>query len=85
MTRQSISINDPNEAWLSAQLASNEYSSKSEIVNDLIRRAREAEQRIELIRAKLIEAEQSGFVTPDRDGLLAKIKAKRKSMKNGGV
>jgi antitoxin ParD1/3/4 len=85
MTRQSISLTDPNDAWLMAQVESNEYTSKSDVVNDLIRRAREAEQKIELIRAKLIEAEQSGFVTPDREGMRKEFKAGRKRADNGSV
>jgi antitoxin ParD1/3/4 len=85
MTRQSISLTDPNDAWLMAQVESNEYTSKSDVVNDLIRRAREAEQTRELIRAKLIAAEQSGFVTPDREGMLKKFKAERKNAGNGRV
>jgi antitoxin ParD1/3/4 len=39
MTRQSISFSKRNDAWLKAQIASEEYSSKSELVNDLIRQA----------------------------------------------
>lgn len=78
MTRQSISLTDPNDAWLSARVESNEYMSKSEVVNDLIRRAREEEERLQLIRAKLIEAEQSGFVTPDREAMRKEFKALRK-------
>jgi antitoxin ParD1/3/4 len=85
MTRQSISLTDPNDAWLMAQVESNEYTSKSDVVNDLIRRAREAEQKLELIRAKLITAEQSGFVTPDREGMRKEFKAHRKHAGNGGV
>lgn len=79
MARQTMSIHDPNDAWLASQVESNEYASKSEVVNDLIRRAREAEeQKLELIRAKLIKAEQSGFVTPDREGMRKEFKAQRK-------
>jgi antitoxin ParD1/3/4 len=78
MTRQSISLTPPNDAWLMAQVESNEYASKSDVVNDLIRKARAAEQEIEHIRAKLVEAERSGFVTPDRHAILAKAKARRK-------
>ena len=85
MTRKSISLTDPNDAWLLAQIESKEYTSQSDVVNDLIRKARAAEQETNYIRAKLIKAEQSGFVTPDRDGLLAKIKSKRKSVTNGKV
>ncbi len=37
-----------------------------------------AEQEAERIRAKLIEAEKSDFVTPDRHAILSKIKARKK-------
>ncbi|MEP0365764.1 MAG: hypothetical protein ABJN36_09790 [Cyclobacteriaceae bacterium] len=40
MGRQSISFTEPNDEWLKAQVESHEYSSKSELVNDLIRQAR---------------------------------------------
>ena len=57
MPRQSISLTPPNDAWLKAQVESEEFTSKSEVVNDLIRKARE----IEALRARLMMAEQSGF------------------------
>jgi antitoxin ParD1/3/4 len=64
MTRQSISLTPPNDAWLKAQVESQEYSSKSELVNDLIRQARAKEQHdLSLLREKLIRAENSGFTT----------------------
>ena len=85
MTRQSISLTPPNDAWLIAQVESSEFSSKSDVVNDLIRRAREAEQKLKLIRAKLIKAEQSGFVTPDREGMRKEFKAQRRRTGNGSV
>lgn len=61
MIRQSISFTTPNDKWLNSLVESEEYSSRSEVVNDLIRRARERQEQIEKIRAKLIKAEQSGF------------------------
>jgi antitoxin ParD1/3/4 len=70
MTRQSISLTRPNDEWLKAQVDSEEYTSKSDVVNDLIRKARE----IELIRAKLIRAEQSGFVEQTPAEILAEFK-----------
>ena len=70
MPRQSISFTPPNDEWLKAQVDSQEYASKSEVVNDLIRKARE----IEAIRARLIQAEQSGFTTQSRAEILAQIK-----------
>jgi len=70
MPRQSISFTPPNEEWLKARVDSQEYASKSEVVNDLIRKARE----IEAIRARLIQAEQSGFTTQNQAEILAQIK-----------
>lgn len=70
MPRLSISFSPPNDKWLKAQVDSEEYSSKSAIVNDLIRKARE----IEAIRSRLIQAEQSGFIDQGRVEILAEIK-----------
>ena len=70
MPRQSISFTLPNDQWLKAQVESQEFSSKSDVVNDLIRRARE----IEAIRARLIHAEQSGFTDLGRDEILREAK-----------
>jgi antitoxin ParD1/3/4 len=74
MIRQSISITPPNDAWLKAQVESQEYVSKSDVVNDLIRKARAKQEKFEEIRSKLIQAEQSDFVTPDRQEILAEFK-----------
>jgi antitoxin ParD1/3/4 len=74
MTRQSISLTPPNDAWLKAQVESQEYASKSDVVNDLIRKARAKQEKVEEIRSCLIQAEQSGFVTPDRQEILAEFK-----------
>lgn len=70
MPRQSISLTEPNDDWLKEQVESKEFTSKSEVVNDLIRRARE----IETIRARLIKAELGGFSKQGRAELLAEIK-----------
>ena len=68
MTRQTISFTKPNDSWLKSQVESQEYKSKSEAVNDLIRKARREQEEIEWTRAKLIKAEQSGFTdqTPEQ-------------------
>jgi antitoxin ParD1/3/4 len=61
MSRQSITITEPNANWLKAQVESKEYSSNSEIVNDLIRQARKQEiLENEAIRALLQEGINSG-------------------------
>ena len=68
MPRQSITFTPPNDEWLKAQVESEEFTNKSEIVNDLIRKARAQQAEIEAIRAELIKAEQSGFTdkTPEQ-------------------
>lgn len=74
MTRQSISFTRPNSDWLNTQVQSEEYTSKSEVVNDLIRKARAQQSEIEFIRAKLIKSEQSGFTDLTSNEILAKSK-----------
>ena len=75
MSRQSISFTEPNEKWLKEQVESKEYSSKSEVVNDLIRQARKQQVQIDWIRAKLESAEESGFTTDSKAAILAQSKA----------
>jgi antitoxin ParD1/3/4 len=75
MIRQSISFTEPNDEWLKAQLSNKEYASKSEIVNDLIRQARQQQVQIDWIRAKLNKAEASGFTADSKDQILSQAKS----------
>ncbi|MBK7212236.1 MAG: type II toxin-antitoxin system ParD family antitoxin [Bacteroidales bacterium] len=75
MARQSISLTKPNDEWLKAQVDSEEYSSKSELVNDLIRQARKQQAQVEWIRAKLIESENGGFTDETKEQILEQSKA----------
>jgi antitoxin ParD1/3/4 len=75
MVRQSISFTEPNDEWLKAQLSKKEYSSKSELVNDLIRQARQQQVQIDWIRAKLDRAENSGFTDDSKDQILTQSKS----------
>jgi len=79
MPRQSISFSKPNDEWLKSQIDSEEYSSKSELVNDLIRQARKQQAQIDWIRAKLENSERSGFTSDTKDQILKQSK----SMLNG--
>ncbi|MFL0809068.1 MAG: type II toxin-antitoxin system ParD family antitoxin [Agarilytica sp.] len=78
MTRQSISLSQPNDDWLNSQVESNEFRNKSEVVNSLIRYAREAQSRTDFIRGKLIQAENSGFSDMNREEILAQSKEELK-------
>lgn len=75
MARQSISFTDPNDDWLKSQVNSKEYSSKSELVNDLVRQARQQQKHIDLIRIKLEKAEQNGFTNLSKEQILAESKS----------
>jgi antitoxin ParD1/3/4 len=77
MTRQSISLTSPNDRWLKALVDSEEFKSKSEIVNDRIRKARENEA----IRSHLIQAERSGITQQNQAEILSEIK--NKARRNG--
>ena len=74
MARQSITLTQPNEAWLKEQIDSQEYTNKSEVVNDLIRQARKQQAQIDWIRVKIEAAENSGFTSKSKDQILALAK-----------
>ena len=76
MARQSISLTEPNDEWLKNQVDKKEYSSKSELVNDLIRQARKQQIQIDWIRAKLDKAEKSGFTNETKEQILNHSKSK---------
>ena len=74
MTRQSISFTTPNDKWLNSLIENEEYNSKSEIVNDLIRKARKHQNEIEMILARLIKSENSRFITQTTEEIRAEFK-----------
>jgi antitoxin ParD1/3/4 len=79
MARQSISLTQPNDEWLKSQVDLQEYSSKSEIVNDLIRQARNQQAQVNWLQAKLEKAEHSGFTVDSKED----IRNQSKSLFNG--
>ena len=78
MARQSISFTKPNDDWLKEQVESQEYTSKSELINDLVRQARKQQAEIDWIRTKLDDAEQSGFTSESKEEILAQAKSSLK-------
>ncbi|PHS63106.1 MAG: CopG family transcriptional regulator [Thalassobium sp.] len=73
-TRVSLSLTEPNERWIQAQTDSKEFTSRSEVINDLIRKAREVEE----IRTRLIAAEisvtEKGWVTTSQEEMLNRFR-----------
>lgn len=74
MARQSITFTTPNDEWLKNQVDNQEYASKSDLVNDLIRQARKQQVQLDWVRAKLETAENSGFTDDSKEAILAESK-----------
>ncbi len=79
MARQTITVNEPNDRWLKQKVEENEYASKSELINDLIRRHRQQEENRIWLRNELIKGEESGLSNKSMAEIL--IEAKKRAEK----
>jgi antitoxin ParD1/3/4 len=79
MTRASISLSPPNDAWIKSQIDSEEFSSRSDVVNDLIRKARKEQDEIETIRTALMEGEESGISNRTPDQIVSAVIERRRN------
>ena len=78
MARQSITLAKQNDEWLKNQVAEQEFASKSEAVNYLIKQARNQEKYYDFVRMKIEKGEKSGFSNKTKNELLAEIKSNLK-------
>lgn len=76
MTRQSITLAKQNDEWLKKQVAEEEFTSKSEAVNYLIKQAREREEYHDYVQMKIDRGLKSGFSTKTKEELLSEIKSR---------
>ena len=76
-TPTGVFISESNDRWIQAQVDDGKFSSRSEAVNDLIHEAREHE----IIRARLIAAEEGGFSERAPEQILA---AAREELRRNG-
>ena len=71
MVKKSISVTDQQSGWMKVQIATGHYGNESEVIRELIRerqmQQQETREDIAAIRAKLIEAEKSGFTDQSVD------------------
>lgn len=78
MVKKSITVTDQQANWIKAQIEIGHYGNESEVLRELIRerqlREQEANREIEVIRAKLIKAEESGFTDQSPAEILKEIK-----------
>ena len=82
MPRQSVTLTTPNDDWLLEQASSGEFQNKSDVINSLIRDARKDCERLDWVRAALIEGEASKtrIIAPEE------IRARaRKALKANGA
>lgn len=71
MSRQSVTLSNANEQWVNKKVKQDqEFSSKSELINELIRNAR----RADAINHKLAVAEGAGFTEQTAEQILAEFK-----------
>lgn len=77
MARQSITLAKQNDEWLKNQIDAEEFNSKSEAVNYLIKQAREREAYDNYVLMKLERGEKSGVAKKQtREELLAEFKGR---------
>lgn len=79
MARQSITLANQNDEWLKKQVVNEEFTSKSEAVNYLIKQAREREDYHEYVQMKIDRGLKSGFAEKQtKEEMLAEFKKRLK-------
>lgn len=73
--KKSITITDIQNDWLRSELANGNYATDSEIIREALREKQIRTEEINIIRAKLEEAELSGFTDLTVEEILEKSKA----------
>jgi antitoxin ParD1/3/4 len=79
MARQTITVHEPNDLWMKEKVQANEYASKSELINDLIRRQRELEEERSWLRNELRKGEDSGTSNKSMEEILEEAKNRAKN------
>lgn len=78
MVRQNISLTKPKDEWLKEQIEKEDFVSKSELLNNSIRKAVDEKKENEWIRSQLKKAEEklgeTCFVKISSGELLAEFK-----------
>ncbi|WP_207462496.1 type II toxin-antitoxin system ParD family antitoxin [Azospirillum sp. SYSU D00513] len=75
MATMTVSLPEPMQEWVDAQIRSGEYASSSDYVHDLIRRDREKKDRLDGLRALIDDAEASGVGSRTVDEIFAEARA----------
>ena len=80
MVKKSITVTDQQESWIQSQMATGNYGTDSELIREALREKQLRMAEVDIIRAKLIAAENSiekqGYSTLSPEQRLAAFKAK---------
>ncbi|MBG7612266.1 CopG family transcriptional regulator [Polaribacter sp. BAL334] len=75
MSRQSITLANQNDEWLKEQVAKEEFNSKSEAINYLIKQARERDAYHDFVQMKIDRGLKSGLAPKQtKEEMLAEFK-----------
>ncbi len=75
MSRQSITLANQNDEWLKEQVSKEEFTSKSEAVNYLIKQARDRDAYHDYVQMKIDRGLKSGFAEKQtKEEMLAEFK-----------
>jgi antitoxin ParD1/3/4 len=79
MARQSITLANQNDEWLKQQVANEEFTSKSEAVNYLIKQARIRKEYDDYVQMKIDRGLKSGMAPKQtKEEMLAEFKKRLK-------
>jgi antitoxin ParD1/3/4 len=76
MIRKTITITEEQDAWIQKETENSGYGTDSELIREALRVMQRRAQEHEIIRAKLMEAEASGFTDKSPEEILINIKDK---------
>lgn len=77
LVKKTYSITSHHDEWVKARVASGKYATDSEYLRELIRRDEEETEKLEALRAALIEGEQSGISSRSPDDILQAVLARK--------
>ena len=78
VVRKTITLTEQQDEWVKTRIATGDFTNDSEYFRDLIRRDQARNAELEVIRAALIEGEQSGVSTRSVEDILQAARARLK-------
>lgn len=74
MIKKSITVTSQQNDWIKSQMATGNYATDSELIREALRDKQMRQDEMDILRAKLLEAEESGFTHMTRKEILSEIK-----------